>query len=480
MMETLMKKKLTTNGHKLTRMIGVHSCSFVVKTFLVISVSCVAFSTDVLAQTKPLAMKPEVTEALNPAPIAPSMTLSNVLAQVWKNNPQILAARAEYDATGESISQAQAGWKPTVAAGANVTDVDISEGATGADGTTSKEGDISLSQPIYRGGRTIAQTQSAQAAVMAQRGYLMDAEQTVLLSAVTAYMNVIRDRALSGLAESNRDLIAEQLKATKARFDVGELTKTDVAQAESRLAGAEAAWTRAKGDVQASLAVFEDIVGSPASDTLAMPQESTPPLPTTMNEALSYADKHNPALIAAKYLEKSAERDVRTVFGELLPEVGVSGSVAKTYDPQPGNLDDKTARTVMLSASVPLYEAGAVRSRVRQAKHTHRQRGYEIQDAQRQTRQDTVSKWEEWQAAKAEILSRKSQVDAAKVAREGVHAEADIGSRTILDTLDADQEYTDAQAALITAKRNEAVARFALGKALGILRPEALDLPETR
>lgn len=434
------------------------------------------------AQTKPLPIAPEMVGALNPAPVAPTLSLDEVLGLVWKNNPQILAARAEYDATTEEVSQAHAGWKPTVAAGANVTNVDISEGASSSatDGTTSKEGDVTLSQPIYRGGRTIAQTQSAQATVMAQRGLLMDEEQAVLLAAVTAYMDVIRDRALAGLAESNRDLIAEQLKATKARFEVGELTKTDVAQAESRLAGAESTWTKAKGDLKATLATFEEISGVPAATELLEPNAAVPPLPMTMDEALSYADKHNPALIAAKYLEKSADRDVRTVFGELLPEVGVTGSVAKTYDPQPGSLDDKTARTVMLSASIPLYEAGAVRSRVRQAKHTKRQRGFEIQDAQRQVRQDTVSKWEEWQAAKTEVVSRKAQVDASKIARNGVHAEADVGTRTILDTLDSDQEYTDAQAALVTARRNEIVARFALGKALGVLRPEALNLANAR
>ena len=159
----------------------------------------------------------------------------------------------------------------------------------------------------------------------------------------------------------------------------------------------------------------------------------------------------------------------------MLPEFSLTGGLSKSYDPQPGTLDETRESTVGVSASIPLYQAGSVRSRVRQAKQTANQRFIQIMEARRRVRAETISSWENLAAAKAEIISRRAQVEASAMAQEGVRYESDFGERTILDALDADQEYLDAQVGLVSARRNEIVARFSLAAVLGRLTPEILE-----
>jgi outer membrane protein TolC len=200
--------------------------------------------------------------------------------------------------------------------------------------------------------------------------------------------------------------------------------------------------------------------------------------PKNLNEAVSLGEVNNPTVVATNFLHQSSEQDIGTVFGELLPELGLAASATKTWDPQPGGLQDQTVKSLSLIATVPLYEGGYTRSRVRQAKYTANQRYIQIVEAKREARQNVISSWETWKASQGEIESRKSQVEANRVAQEGVRQEADLGTRTILDALDADQEYLDAQVALVTAQRDEIVASFNLARSLGILTPQTLGFPE--
>ncbi len=429
------------------------------------------------SQTVPEPAAEEMTEGA--AQDVSVFSLYDALLISFENNPSLRAARAELLAVHERLPQAFAGWKPTVTGEAGLTVTDIEGSNFGnADGSTEKDYLLSVSQPLFRGGSTFAEVASARNVIASQTYVLRAREQDVMLDAVTAYMDVLRDEALLQLARNNRDVISRELEATRDRFDVGELTKTDVSQAEARQANADANIVRALGNLNSSRAIFEKVVGT-VPGNLKPPQMISSLLPDTLEAAVLQSEAQNPRVLSAINAHRASEDDVDDVFGELLPAVGVFGSWNKTYDPSPGLSDEQTAKAIGISATIPLYEAGSVRSRVRQAKHTANQRYLEILEARRQVRQEAISNWENLQASEAEIRSRQAQVKAASVAQEGVRAEAEFGSRTVLDTLDADQELLDARVALVTAQRNEIVAQFALLSTIGLLRPETLGI-ETR
>lgn len=412
---------------------------------------------------------------------AKSDSLLNVLALTYANNPQLRSARAELAAVHERLPQAQAGWLPTVSADAAVegSDLDtrLGDGTSGGGSTTSKSVGVSLSQPLYRGGRTVAGTEVAENIVRAQVARVLSTEQDVLLNAVTYYMNVVRDRALLELSENNKKLIERQHEATNDRFEVGELTKTDVEQAKARLANAQAQVIKAKGALRNSEAEYEEVTGQVAGN-LGFPSLALN-FPTSLDEAILDAEHSNPDVVSAVNTQRAAEADIDNVYGELLPSVSLSASLSRAYDPAPGTLDRQDNAAVGLMASVPIFQAGAVRSRVRQAKHTANQRTLDILDIKRQVRQKVTKSWEDLRTAQAEIKAREAQVEAAAVAREGVSAETEFGARTVLDALDADQEFLDAQVALVSAKRDEIVAEFTLLSVLGNITPQHVGFADT-
>lgn len=399
-------------------------------------------------------------------------TLDVVLQYAYRNNPDLQAARARLYAVHESLPQALAGWRPTIEAQADITDTDLSEGARSSDGSTSQSASLSVTQPLYRGGRTSSETKAARHVIAAQSAALAAVEQAVLLGAATAFMDVVRDRALYDLSKNNRDVIARQLEAVTARFEYGEVTRTDVSQAEARLARAESIVTQSLGDLERSESVYQQIIGIKA-ESLDQPYLSLN-LPRNKEEAAALAEYSNPDVLAAIHAHKAAEMDVDSVYGELLPDIALFGFVDHTRDPSPGLLDKQTTSIFGVQASVPLYRAGATRSRVREAKYVSNQRYVEILAARRAARQQAIENWADLLAARTEIKSREAEVEASRIAREGVRQEEQLGSRTVLDVLDADQEYLDAQVALVTARRDEIIAQFSLLASLGRLTPETL------
>ena len=408
-------------------------------------------------------------------------SLLGVLEETYQNNPTIKAARAELSAVRERVPQAYANFQPTINADAGITsshtDSSISGGGTSrseADGSTSKNISLDISQPVFRGGRSVAELAAAKDLISAQEALLLQTEQSIMLDTVIAYMDVLYDKAFLELARNNYNVIERQMEETQARFDVGELTLTDVSQAKSRLAAAHADIIQGEGDLQSDAARLEELSGyipqnyrRPAFD-LALPQ--------TMSEMMELADKRNPAILAAKNLDSAADNDVDNVFGELLPQVFLTARWARSYDPQPGLIDEETTRSVTLNADIPLYQGGAVYSRLRESKEISSQRYMELKEARRYARQQTVSAWKQYEIAKATIEARKTQVDAASIAREGVKEEELAGLRTILDTLDAEQEYLQAQVDMLAAERNEIIARFSLAAILGELTVENLSM----
>lgn len=406
------------------------------------------------------------------------------LVDTYENNPTLKAARLQTRAVFEQLPQAEAGWRPTVTANANITENSTSTNVSGASNFPGVAGDadyltraasLNLNQPLYRGGRTIADTETARNVIKAQIAALEQTEQQVLLQAVTAYLDVLQNEALLKLATNNRNVIGKQFDATKKRFDVGELTRTDVSQAEARQARADSDIITAQAALRSSRAEFERVIGYPP-DKLGFPL-TTLDVPGSLESATAFAEEWNPSVRAAIYTQRAAASDVDSQYGNLLPQVALSGDLTKSYEPS-STIDDTDGVAFGVVASFPLYEAGSTRSRVRQAKKTAMQRMDQITEARRLAHQQTVTAWENLQAAHGEVVSRLAQVEASEVARFGVKQEADLGARTILDTLDADQEVRDAQVALVTATRNEVVATYALAAALGVLNPKTLGFGE--
>ena len=404
---------------------------------------------------------------------AEALSLQEALLRTYLESPELAAARAEFRSVQEQLPQAQAGFKPTVTAEAGITATDLAGSNFGAaDGSTEKSFGIRLDQPVFRGGRTVAQIGAARYVIEANLAQLIDLEQDVLLRSTTVYLDIARDRALLDLAQNNFKVLAEELTATEQRFKFGELTKTDVSQAKARLAAAEANIIEARGAISRSEARFFQLINQ-SPENIEAPDLALE-MPENLDEAIVVAEHSSPLIIYARSVYEASKRDIGDVFGGLLPEINLFSAFNRSFDPPPGLIDETTSRSVGLVASIPLYKGGADRSRLRAAKHVKNQRSLEVVEAKREVRRLVTEEWQDYQTAKSQITSRTAQVEAAAIAEEGTRKEAEFGARTVLDTLDAQQEHLDARVALVTAEHDDLVARFALLKAMGLLTPETL------
>lgn len=407
---------------------------------------------------------------------ADSQTLEEALSNAYLTNPGLQAARAELRSTDETVNQAISGWRPDVefSTSAGFDRVDSSSGFFGSDGLRKpKAAELSVEQNVYNGGQTVAETEQREYEVLAQRAELTDVEQDVLLGAATAFMDVVRDQAVVDLQKSNERVLLRQLEATKDRFSVGEVTRTDVSQAEARLARAKADRIQAEGDLENSRTVFERVVGMPPSDLKSPPLKYE--LPGTLEEAISTASKKNPNVIAAHFTERAAKKNIRRVEGELLPEVSLSGSLSKSEDQSSAGSTNESSQ-ILATLRIPLYQQGAVSSRVRAAKQQAAQRRLEHDDQQREAIEASRTAWEDLQTARARIEAFKIEIKSSDIALEGVRQEANVGSRTVLDVLDAEQELLDAQVNLVRAERDEFVAATQLAAAIGKLTAKEYKL----
>jgi outer membrane protein len=417
------------------------------------------------------------TSGLAAAPInTRATTLDEAMSLAYENNPTLQAARAQLRATDEQIAQAKSLRRPTLDitgdAGPRAVDSDIDTTGTHLNGTVA----LNLNQPIYRGGSIDASIKQADNVILAQRETLSSVEQQVLQQAVTAYSDVVRDIAVLKLTQNNVEVLTRQLEATRTRFDVGELTRTDVAQAESRLAGAHAEQTAAEGNLTTSRAIYRQVVGEEPVE-LETPKPPTD-LPAGEEDTIA-GSSDNPDLVAAKFLERAAEDGIDVVFGELLPSVDVVGRLETLdQDVTHQGLFENSAG-VFLQVRIPLYQGGGVSSRVRESKQIVSQRRQEVFEQQRAVEQQATSSWRALETARAQIVSFESQVEATRVALEGVREEANVGARTILDVLDAQQEYLQAQVNLVRAERDEVVAAYQVLAAVGRLTLAGINLQAT-
>jgi outer membrane protein len=293
------------------------------------------------------------------------------------------------------------------------------------------------------------------------------------LEGVTAYVDVVRDQAIVRLRENNVTVLTRDLKATQDRFNVGEVTRTDVAQAQARRAGAVSALDLARANLKTSRATFERVVGHPPSN-LIEPQ-ATRLVPGALGTSIEISARESPNVVAALYLEQAARHAVDRIRGELLPEVNLEASYGRRFDPSTST-ESTEATTVTGRLTVPFYTGGEVEARVRQAKHTHVSRLQEIEQARTEVQAQVVAAWSQLVAAKAQLESDQASVDANRIALAGVREEERVGQRTLLDVLNAEQELLNSEVNLVTTKRNLVVASYALLATIGRLNAQELGV----
>jgi outer membrane protein len=404
---------------------------------------------------------------------ASAETLVQAMVSAYSGNPTLQAERARQRGTDELVPQALSGWRPTVN-----TEGSIARVWSDSSGAPSSENDpksvaIGLSQPIFRGFKTINGTKAAEANVEAGKQGLLAIEQDILFQAIQAYMNVIRDRQIVGLRQQNVGVLQKQLTAADERFKVGEITRTDVAQSRARVSGAQSSVASATATLAASVANYINIVGhKPGS--LKYPKLAK--LPRTLEQAQAAASEINPNILAAAYVEEASAYNIEVVKGDLLPSASLDASAQFNDNPSNGTSRSESAQIEGV-LTIPLYEAGRVYSSVREAKHVASQRRLEVIQAGRSVRESVSISWNNLVAAREIIRSAKEQVSAAQLALDGVRQEYFVGSRTTLDVLDAETEVVNARIALVSAERDQIVAAYQILGSIGRLTARDLSLP---
>lgn len=415
------------------------------------------------------------TASADRTPLA-AQTLHQALAQTYRTNPQIDAARATLRATDEDVARANSLYRPTINANASSgwTRTDIQPRSSSSGAFDPRQYGVTLSQPLFRGLQTLNQVRVAEASVRAGRETLRNTEQSVLLLAATAYMDVVRDQAIIKLRESNVIVLTNQLKATQHQFQVGEVSRTDVAQAEASRAGAIADLEVARGNLLSSQAVYERLVGSPPGQLVDVP-EPTRLMPKTLKGAEEIAQRENPLIVNALYLEQAARYTVDQIRGELLPQISLNASYTRSLDPS-RVVDEQETRTISTTMTVPLYSNGSIEARVRQAKHTHVSRLQTINQVRTEQLALVVGAWARYASAKAQGVSTAVQVRANQTALTGVREEYRVGQRTLIEVLNAEQALLNSRVLEVTARRDAVVQAFTLLQTVGRLSPAELGL----
>lgn len=418
------------------------------------------------------------------AATAQAQSLEDTLTTAYNSNPSLQAERARLRSTEEGEVQARSARLPSLSADASISRQHTESQSTFVIGgnrvasnsesdSTPKNYSLSASQSLYRGGRTDGAIDQASALVMAGRESLRAVEATVLVDAVTAFMDTRRDQEVVSIRRNNVDVLAQQLQAARDRFEVGEITRTDVAQAEARLSGAQAQLSAAQAQLAASRAAYERVTGEPPA-TLDEPP-ALPPLPDALADAAEFAFNNSPQLLAAQYSEEAAQHAIRVARGALRPEVSIQATASAARDSNFSG-DERDSTSIVGRVSMPIFTGGLNRSRVRAAVAQEEQARHQVREARRLVTEGVTNAWSGYVTSLAVIESSQQAVRANEIALEGVQQEAFVGIRTTLDVLNAEQELLDSRLTLVTAERDSYVAGYRLLQAMGLLSADGLGL----
>ena len=410
-------------------------------------------------------------------------TLETALAKAYENNPALKSARASTQAVDENVSIAKSGYRPKLTIDGAYADTKINSNARINNiGQKSVDGynrvlSATIAQPIFSGFKTVNGVNSAKNYVKAAHASLKETEQNILLNASVAYLDVLRDEAIVKLQKNNEKLLKKELDETEERFKVGEVTTTDVSQAKASYASAQSQRISAEGNLEASKAVYEQIIGE-APKNIKDPKDIEKLFPKNMEEALNYAKENNYSLTAAKYTLKARKYDVSTNKGDLLPSLNAYATAGRlknenyAYDKNPTN--DSVEFGV--NFSMPIYNAGSSRAKIRQSKYYQRQAQEDLMNAEDALYSNITSYWEYLSANKAKIKSVKAQIKAYQVALDGVREEEALGNRTVLDVLNQYQYLLNSEVEEVTTRHNYYVSGLSLLQVMGKLTAKDLNL----
>jgi outer membrane protein len=416
---------------------------------------------------------------------ASAETLETALVKAYGNNPQLNAQRASVRATDEGVSKAESGYRPKISASGEIGAEALNfRSPNPANGTSflqprtiiqdqrllPRGAGAQLNQMIFDSGATSNTVRQAESLVLAARESLRNTEETVLFSGATTYMDVLRDTATLDLQRSNVDVLAEQLRQTRDRFNVGEVTRTDVAQAESRLEGARSQVAAAEATLKADIATYRQIIGVEPK-TLAPGRPIDRLLPSSLDVAVRTALAENPAIVSAFHNVDAAELQVKVAEAALGPNLSLNAQVQSQWDNRQSN-DQLTTAQVTATLTVPIYQGGAEYAQIRQAKETLGQQRLLADQVRDQVRQLVVAAWGNLDASKAQILAAQAQISSSEVALNGVREEAKVGQRTTLDVLNAQQDLLNARVALVSAQHDRVVNSYQLLEGIGRLTLE--------
>jgi outer membrane protein len=420
-------------------------------------------------------------------------TLDQALVKAYLNNPSLNSQRASVRATDESVPQALSGYRPKVSISATGGEQALSTKekitpdvlnpnapavyATQAGVNAPFSATATITQTVFNGFQTANRTRQAEAEVLSARANLHNIEQTVLLNAVTAYMNVLRDAAILDLQRRNVEVLQEQLRQTRDRFNVGEVTRTDVAQAESSLASGRSQVLTAQANYTTSVATYRQVIGTqPGRLAAGRPVDRLSP--STLSTSVGLAITTHPTVASAQYNVDVAVQQVKVAEGALYPTGTIQGSFEQSFGQIGGNLNviQSYNASVLGTITVPIYQGGAEYSQIRQAKEVLGQRRLDLDTTRDQVRETVVSAWGQLEAAKANIEATLATVQSSEIALDGVREEARVGQRTTFDVLTQQQQLVNARVGLVTAQRDRVVASYTLLAAVGRLTPDVLGL----
>jgi outer membrane protein len=414
-------------------------------------------------------------------------TIEAALVRAYQNNPQLNAQRAQVRSTDENVPQALSGYRPkvslTASAGYQYSDSLTTSGGsptqivrTETHGTNPPRSvGATVTQTLFNGQQTANRTRAAESQVSGAREALRVLEQTVLLNAATIYMDYLRDSAIVEVQKSNVRVLEQTLKQTQDRFNVGEVTRTDVAQSEAQLAAGKTQELTAESNLVTTKSNFRRIIGNePSNEAPGSPVDRF--LPGSLPSAVELSLVENPNVTAAMFGIDVNYLQVKINEGALLPTVTLQASVQQSYE-QTLITPRQFGASAVAQVSVPIYQGGAEYSLIRQSKENLTQQRLVLEQTRDQTRANTVTAWGQLVAGKAQVSSAQSQVTASEVALNGVREEAKAGQRTTLDVLNAQQALVNARVALVTAQHDRVVASYAVLNAVGRLSPQVLRLP---
>ena len=420
---------------------------------------------------------------------ASSETLESALAKAYGGNPQLNASRAGVRATDETVAIAKSGYRPTAAITADIgqqySDFSIggsssaalnqSSALIGPRTLTPGGAGLTVNQTLFNGFQTDNNTRRAESNVYSQRESLRSTEMLVLYNGVTSYMNVLSNTATLELNRNNVEVLEEQLRQTRDRFNVGEVTRTDVAQAEARLAGARSQVSVAESNLRTSIGTYRQNIGvEPRQLAPGRPLDRY--VPASLDAAIAIGLQEHPQILSALHAVDAAEAQVKVLEGTLYPTVGLQGAVSQRFNSTyPG--DNSLSASIVGRVTIPLYQGGQEYAQIRQAKELVSQNRIQADLVRDQVRAQVVDFWGRLEAAKAQVIAAQAQVQANEVALNGVREEARVGQRTTLDVLNAQQELLNARVNLITAQRDRVIYSYGVVQAIGRLTVRYTAVP---